>query len=58
MDDAVSKGAKVLSGGCILSVESTGGSFYPHTVICDVTTEMNIAKDEVFGPIMCIMKVK
>lgn len=57
VDEAVSKGAKVLAGGKQMPITTTGGSFYPPTVLADVTTDMAIALDEVFGPIMSIMKV-
>ena len=56
--DAVAKGATVLAGGEVKSKSDTGGNFYPPTVITDVTQDMAIAKEEVFGPIMLVMKVK
>jgi len=66
VDDAVSKGAKVLSGGYIPSLTSSDpvssrlakGSFYPPTILADVPENANIAQEEIFGPIMCIFKVK
>jgi len=60
IDDAVSKGAKVLSGGFIPGPESelSKGSFYPPTVLADVPENALIAQEEIFGPIMCIFKVK
>jgi acyl-CoA reductase-like NAD-dependent aldehyde dehydrogenase len=56
VDDAVAKGAKVLAGG-ELPKEGSQGQFYPPTVLADVTPDMRIAKEEIFGPIMCIFKV-
>lgn len=60
VDDAVSKGARVLSGGYIPSGESelAKGSFYPPTVLADVPEDAIIAQEEIFGPIMCIFKVR
>ena len=62
VDDAVSKGAKLLAGGYIpkedQKSEVTLGSFYPPTVLADVPENALIAQEEIFGPIMCIFKVK
>ena len=62
VDDAVSKGAKLLAGGYIPSANDKDplarGSFYPPTVIADVPENAVIAQEEIFGPIMCIFKVK
>ena len=60
VDDAVSKGAKVLSGGFIPGSDSplSKGSFYPPTVLANVPENAIIAQEEIFGPIMCIFKVK
>jgi len=35
-----------------------GGSFYPPTLLVDVPLSAHIAKEEIFGPIMCVMKVE
>lgn len=49
--DATSKGATVVSGG-----KATGtGYFFEPTVLLNVTSEMNVYKQEVFGPIMSIV---
>jgi len=53
--DAMSKGAKLLTGG--KSVEGTGYYFEP-TVLVNVDHTMLVMKDESFGPIIGIMKVK
>eukprot|EP00667_Euglena_gracilis_P005457 EG_transcript_5491 len=55
VDDAVSKGARILAGGAL--PKEGMGQFYPPTVLCDVTSDMLIAKEEIFGPIMCIFPV-
>lgn len=54
--DALSKGAKALIGGEIANIGN--GTFYPPTVLIDVTPDMAIATTEVFGPVMLIMRVK
>ena len=53
--DAVSKGAKILSGG---KKTSGPGYFFEPTVLVDVNHNMSVMKDESFGPIIGIMKVK
>ena len=53
--DAVSKGATVLAGG--KSIDRQGYYFQP-TVLTDVTHDMAVMKEESFGPIIGIMKVK
>merc|ERR1719276_713799 len=60
VDDAVSKGAKLLNGGYIPAGSDplTSGSFYPPTILADVPESALIAQEEIFGPIMCIFKVK
>jgi acyl-CoA reductase-like NAD-dependent aldehyde dehydrogenase len=55
VNDAVSKGAIILAGGKIFS--GTGYYFEP-TVLVVVTHEMLVMKEESFGPIIGIMKVK
>jgi acyl-CoA reductase-like NAD-dependent aldehyde dehydrogenase len=57
VDDAVSKGAKVLYGGFIPKDVNTKGSFYPPTILADIPENALIAQEEIFGPIMAIFKV-
>lgn len=53
--DAVEKGAKLEVGG--KRIEGNGYYFEP-TVLTNVSHEMSVMKDESFGPIIGIMKVK
>lgn len=46
--DAINKGAKLLCGGKRLEGK---GYFYEPTVLADITDEMLVAKEEVFGPV-------
>ncbi len=48
VDDAVSKGAKVLVGG---SAPTGAGWFYEPTVLADVPTDADMAREEIFGPV-------
>jgi acyl-CoA reductase-like NAD-dependent aldehyde dehydrogenase/gamma-glutamyl-gamma-aminobutyrate hydrolase PuuD len=53
--DALAKGARLLTGG--KRIPGAGYYFEP-TVLVDVTHEMLVMKEESFGPIIGIMKVK
>ncbi len=53
--DAVSKGAKVLTGG---KRREGRGFFFEPTVITDTTPDMKIVREEVFGPVAPIIKVR
>ena len=55
IDDAVSKGARVLTGGKPRT--ELGTNFYPPTILVDVDHSMRIMKEEHFGPVMVIMRV-
>ena len=52
---AVSKGATALTGGKKLNSK---GFFFQPTVLVNVNHGMNVMKDESFGPVIGIMKVK
>jgi succinate-semialdehyde dehydrogenase/glutarate-semialdehyde dehydrogenase len=53
--DAVKKGAKVVTGG---RRAAQGGSFFEPTVLTDVTTDMVITKEETFGPVPPLYRLK
>jgi succinate-semialdehyde dehydrogenase/glutarate-semialdehyde dehydrogenase len=54
VDDARDKGATVACGG----VAPDGpGSYYLPTVLLDVTTEMRVLQEEVFGPVATVERV-
>ncbi len=55
VEDARAKGAKILVGG---KRSARGGLFYEPTVLTDVTNDMLIMKEETFGPVLPIMRVK
>ena len=48
ISDAVSKGARVMKGGARLEA---GGRFFAPTVLTGVTPEMDVAREETFGPV-------
>lgn len=52
------EGARLLVGGHIVSDNGLdGGNFYAPTIFTDVTPEMRIAKEEIFGPVVSIISV-
>eukprot|EP00927_Polykrikos_kofoidii_P045650 TRINITY_DN3967_c0_g1_i1.p1 TRINITY_DN3967_c0_g1~~TRINITY_DN3967_c0_g1_i1.p1 ORF type:complete len:615 (+),score=89.27 TRINITY_DN3967_c0_g1_i1:77-1921(+) len=57
VDDAASRGARILTGGG-RNKEFPQGQFFEPTVLADVTEDMLIAKEETFGPILAIFRVK
>lgn len=54
VEDALAHGARALVGG---RRGDGPGQFYPPTILVDVTPDMRIAREEVFGPVMLIFKV-
>jgi acyl-CoA reductase-like NAD-dependent aldehyde dehydrogenase len=50
VDSGISEGAAVVTGGHACLTES-GGFYYEPTVFSDVTTEMRISQEEIFGPV-------
>ncbi|MEM7258819.1 MAG: aldehyde dehydrogenase family protein, partial [Pseudomonadota bacterium] len=55
---AITDGATVELGGAPLSVEGLGNQFYQPTVITGVTSDMAIAREEVFGPVLSVLTFK
>jgi acyl-CoA reductase-like NAD-dependent aldehyde dehydrogenase len=53
VDDAVSKGAKVLTGG---RLPEGPGFFYPATVLIDVPDGAKMLDEEIFGPVASIQR--
>jgi succinate-semialdehyde dehydrogenase/glutarate-semialdehyde dehydrogenase len=54
VQDAVDKGARVLCGGKRLDGD---GWWYPPTVVADLTPEMRMWSEEVFGPVAGLFRV-
>jgi acyl-CoA reductase-like NAD-dependent aldehyde dehydrogenase len=57
IDDAVKSGATKLTGGPT-EVEGMKGSFIAPVVLTDVTHDMRIMNEEIFGPVLPVMRVK
>ncbi|KAL3231082.1 putative aldehyde dehydrogenase-like protein [Nakaseomyces bracarensis] len=57
--DAVSKGAKLIYGGSRYNHPKFPlGHYFQPTLLVDVTPDMDIAQNEVFGPILVMMKAR
>jgi acyl-CoA reductase-like NAD-dependent aldehyde dehydrogenase len=54
LEDAVRRGARALTGGA----DAISGNFIQPTVLVDVTDDMKVMKDETFGPVIPIIKVR
>lgn len=55
IEQGVSQGATLLCGGSEMPSNVNKGYFIQPTVFGDVTTDMNIAQEEVFGPVLSLM---
>ena len=53
--DAVGKGARLLCGG---KAHALGHAFYEPTILADVTPEMRLAREEIFGPVAPLFRFK
>jgi len=54
VDDAITRGARALVGG---KRGEGAGHFFQPTVLVDVTPDMPIMQEELFGPVMCVLRV-
>lgn len=55
VDDAKARGARVLCGGERIG---SGGRFYAPTVLVDVTDDMRVMREETFGPVVAVQRVR
>jgi len=55
VDDAIRNGAELQTGGTAINGK---GFYFQPTVLTNVTHQMSVMKDESFGPVIGIMKVK
>jgi betaine-aldehyde dehydrogenase len=56
--DAVNSGADVRLGGDALTVPGLTGHFYQPTVVTNLRSDMPIAREEVFGPVLSVLTFK
>ena len=55
ISDAVQKGGRVIAGG---KRHALGHSFFEPTVIANVTPDMRVSKEEIFGPVAPLFRFK
>lgn len=58
IDSGLAEGARATTGGRAASLGGglEGGYFVEPTVFADVTPDMRISREEIFGPVICILK--
>lgn len=57
VESARAEGARLAAGGYAVTVEGrSGGYFVAPTIFADVTSDMQLAQEEVFGPVLCVMR--
>ena len=56
IDQAVSDGARLVTGGTDMPAGLSSGNYVSPTVFADVTNDMKIAQEEVFGPVLVMIK--
>jgi acyl-CoA reductase-like NAD-dependent aldehyde dehydrogenase len=54
--DAVDKGAKITTGG--KTPDNLKGAFYEPTILTNITKDMRVWKEEVFGPVLPVVPFK
>lgn len=54
--DALAKGATALVGGA--RPDGSPGNFYPPTILTDLTPDMRITREEIFGPVLLVFRVR
>lgn len=55
IQQGIDEGARLVAGGTGKPEGMTDGYFVRPTVFADVTNEMTIAREEIFGPVLCII---
>ena len=57
IESGLAEGARVVCGGKQAQVPGCEGGFYVEpTVLADVTNDMKVARDEIFGPVLSVIK--
>lgn len=58
IEKGIEEGAEVLVGGPGYPAGLTHGNFVKPTVFVNVTNDMTIAQEEIFGPVLCVIPYK
>jgi acyl-CoA reductase-like NAD-dependent aldehyde dehydrogenase len=59
VEAGVSEGARALTGGGRVALQGLeGGYFYAPTILTNVTPEMSVAREEIFGPVISVLSYR
>jgi betaine-aldehyde dehydrogenase len=58
IDEGVREGAKLVVGGPVVGADIEGGFFVAPTVLDNVTPAMRVFREEIFGPVLSVIRVK
>lgn len=58
VDDALSRGATLRTGGRLVQVDGCTNRFYAPTILDDVTRDMLVSEEETFGPVAPLQKFR
>lgn len=58
IEKGIAEGARLVTGGPELPEGITKGAYVKPTIFADVTNDMAIAQEEIFGPVLCLIKYK
>jgi len=54
VERGVNEGGRLLTGGARMDGDHAGGTFLPVTILADVANDSEIARHEVFGPVLAV----
>lgn len=55
INQGIDEGARLITGGSEIPEEFSKGFYVKPTVFADVNNEMTIAREEIFGPVICLI---
>jgi aldehyde dehydrogenase (NAD+) len=58
IEKGIAEGARLVAGGTERPEGLTRGAYVKPTVFADVTNDMAIAQEEIFGPVLCFLKYR
>lgn len=58
IEKGLAEGARLVAGGVDRPEGLTRGAYVKPTVFADVTNDMAIAREEIFGPVICLIKYR
>lgn len=59
VEAGVREGARAVTGGGRIALQGLdGGYFYAPTILADVTPEMSVAREEIFGPVISVLSYR